>query len=137
MQPISTKSQWAGRSISGLSTLFLLVDAVMKLFQPPVVVETTKQLGYSESVIIGLGVVLLTSTLLYAVPRTSILGAVLLTGYLGGAVASQVRIGAPVFNVVFAVMVGVLLWGGLWLRDRHLREMLPLRKRLEAASTAQ
>ena len=124
---ISSKRQWAGRIMSGLPALFLVVDGGMKLFKPPVVVEATKQLGYPESVIVGLGSVLLASTLLYLVPRTSILGAVLLTGYLGGAVATQVRVGAPLFNIVFPVVLGVILWGGLWLRDSHLREMLPLR----------
>lgn len=108
--------------MSGLPALFLLLDAGMKLFKLPVVVETTKQLGYPESVITGISLVLLASTLLYVISRSSVLGAVLLTGYLGGAVASQVRIGAPVFNVVFAVIVGVLLWGGLWLPDRHARD---------------
>ena len=131
MQPsnhsISSKRLWAGRVMSGLPALFLLVDGGMKLFKPVVVLEATKQLGYPESVIVGLGLALLTSTLLYLVPRTSILGAVLLTGYLGGAVATQVRVGAPLFNIVFPVILGVLLWGGLWLRDRRLGEMLPLR----------
>jgi hypothetical protein len=116
---------WAGRIISGLPTLFLLVDAAMKLFKPPVVVEATKQLGYPDSVIVGLGLVLLACTLLYVVPGTSTLGAILLTGYLGGAVASQVRVGAP-SNAAFAVIVGVLLWAGLWLRDRRVQEIMPL-----------
>jgi uncharacterized membrane protein len=78
-------------------------------------------------VIFGLGLTLLTSTLLYLFPRTSVLGAILLTGYLGGAVATHVRVSGPVFNIVFAVIVGALLWGGLWLRDNQLREILPLR----------
>ena len=111
--------------MSGLPALFLLVDGVMKLFKPPIVVEATVELGYPESVIVGLGVTLLTSTLLYLIPRTSILGAILLSGYLGGAVATHVRVGGPIFNIVFAVIVGALLWGGLWLRDGQLREMLP------------
>ncbi len=118
---------WAGRIMSGLPALFLLVDGVMKLFKPPIVVQATVELGYPESVIVGLGVTLLTSTLLYLIPRTSMLGAILLTGYLGGAVATHVRVGGPIFNIVFAVIVGALLWGGLWLRDGQLREMLPLR----------
>lgn len=120
---------WAGRIMSGLPAQFLLVDAGMKLFKPPAVVEATVKLGYPESVIAGLGLVLLASTLLYVVPHTSILGAVLLTGYLGGAVASQVRVGAILFNVVFAIVLDALLWSGLWLRDRRLREMLPMRTR--------
>ena len=113
--------------MSGLPALFLLVDGVMKLFKPPIVVQATVELGYPESVIVGLGVTLLTSTLLYLIPRTSMLGAILLSGYLGGAVATHVRVGGPIFNIVFAVIVGALLWGGLWLRDGQLREMLPLR----------
>lgn len=124
---ISSKRLWAGRIMSGLPTLFLLVDGGMKLFKPPVVLEATKQLGYPESAIVGIGLLLLVSTLLYLVPRTSILGAVLLTGYLGGAVATQVRVGAPLFNIIFPVILGILLWGGLWLRDSHVREMLPQR----------
>jgi hypothetical protein len=124
---ISTKRLWAGRIMSGLPTLFLLVDGGMKLYKPRVVVETTVQMGYPESAIVGIGVALLLSTLLYLLPRTAILGAILLTGYLGGAVASHVRIGAPVFNVLFPVIVAVLLWGGLWLRDRRLQQILPLR----------
>lgn len=126
---MTTRSLWTGRVLSGLASLFLLMDAGMKLLRLPVVVETTKQLGYPESVISGLGVVLLASTLLYLVPRTAILGAILLTGYLGGAVATHVRIGAPVFNMVFAVTLGVLLWVGIWLRDADLRDLLPLRNR--------
>jgi len=126
-QSVSSTSLWAGRIMSGLPALFLLVDGVMKLFTPPVVVQATVELGYPESVIFGLGVTLFVSTLLYLIPRTSVLGAILLTGYLGGAVATHVRVGGPLFNVVFAVIVGALLWGGLWLRDGQLREMLPLR----------
>ena len=120
---------WAGRIIGGLPALFLLTDGAMKLFKPDVVVEATKQLGYPESAIVGLGLVLLACTLLYLIPGTAVLGAVLLTGYLGGAAASQVRVGAPPFNVVFAVTVGVLLWAGLWLRDRLVQQVLPLRHR--------
>jgi len=126
-QSVSSTHLWAGRIMSGLPALFLLVDGVMKLFKPPVVVQATVELGYPESVIFGFGVTLFVSTLLYLIPRTSVLGAILLTGYLGGAVATHVRVGGPLFNVVFAVIVGALLWGGLWLRDGQLREMLPLR----------
>ncbi len=124
---ISSTHLWAGRIMSGLPALFLLVDGIMKLFKPAVVVQATVELGYPESVIVGLGVTLLTSTLLYLISRTSVLGAILLTGYLGGAVATHVRMGGPIFNIIFAVIVGTLLWGGLWLRDGQLREMLPLR----------
>ncbi len=122
---ISKTPLWTGRIVSGLAVSFLLFDGVMKLVQPTVVVESTRQLGYPESDIAGIGIVLLVCTLLYIFPRTSILGAILLTGYLGGAVASQVRVGAGWFNVMFAVMIGVLVWGGLWLRDIRVRTLLP------------
>jgi DoxX-like family len=100
----------------------------MKLLKPPVVVQATLKLGYPESAIVGIGIALLAGTLLYLIPRTAILGAVLLTGYLGGAVATNVRVGAPVFNIVFPMIFSALLWGGLWLRDPRLRELLPLRE---------
>jgi hypothetical protein len=125
---ISNKQLWAGRIFTGLPGLFLLMDAAMKLFKPTLVVRATVQLGYAESVIISLGIVLLASTLLYLIPRTALLGAVLLTGYLGGAVATNVRVGGPLFNITFPVFLGALLWGGLWLRDQRLRELLPLRR---------
>jgi len=126
---ISNKRLWASRIMSGLPALFLLVDGGMKLFKPPVVVEATVQLGYPESAIVGIGVVLLICTILYLIPRTAILGAILLTGYLGGAVATQVRVSAVLFNIIFPVVVGALLWGGLWLRDRELHDLLPVRVR--------
>lgn len=124
-QTISKKIVWTGRLVSGVAVLFFLVDSVIKLVKPAVVVEAPAQLGYPESDIAGIGMVLLACTLLYVVPRTSILGAILLTGYLGGAVASQVRAGNGWFNVLFAIMFGCLVWGGLWLRDSRLRALLP------------
>ena len=122
---ILKKHLWTGRVLSGLAVLFLLVDGAMKLWKPTVVVEANQQLGYPESDIVGIGVVLLICTLLYILPRTSILGAVLLTGYLGGAVASQVGVGNGWFNVVFPVMLGAIVWSGLWLRDIRVRTWLP------------
>jgi hypothetical protein len=122
---VTKKQLWAGRIIGALPALFLLVDGGMKLVKPAPVVEATVQLGYPESVIFGLGIVLLACTILYLVPRTSILGAILLTGYLGGAVATHVRIGNSLFSVFFPVILGVLVWGGLWLRDDRLRALLP------------
>ena len=124
-QVISKKLLWTGRIVSGLTVLFFLVDGVMKLLKPVAVVEATRQLGFPESDIVGIGVLLLTCTLLYIFPRTSILGAIVLTGYMGGAVASQVRVGAGWFNVAFAVVFGVLVWAGLWLRDIRVRNLLP------------
>jgi len=118
----------AGYILSELSSLFLLFDGIMKLFKPAVVVNGTVELGYSESVIIPLGIVLTAITIFYIVPRTAVLGAVLLTGYLGGAVATHVRVGAGAFPIVFPVIVGALVWGGLYLRDARIAELLPLRK---------
>jgi hypothetical protein len=109
--------------LSGLATLFLLMDAAMKLVRAKPAVEGTVQLGYPEGVVFGLGLLLLICTLLYIIPRTAVLGAILLTGYLGGAVATQVRVGNPLFShVLFAVYVGIVVWGGLFLRDRRVRE---------------
>jgi hypothetical protein len=126
--PVSKKALWAGRVISALPVLFLLMDGVMKLFKPAIVVETTVKLGYSDAVILPLGIVLLTCTVLYVIPRTSVLGAILLTGYLGGAVATHVRVGEGWFSVSFPIIVAVLLWGGLFLRDAGVRALIPLRK---------
>ena len=127
--PLSKGRLWAARIMSGLPALFLLVDAVGKLVRPAPVVEGTLQLGYPESVILGLGIVLLACTVLYIIPRTAILGAILLTGYLGGAVATHVRVGSPLFShILFPVYLGVLIWGGLYLRDERLRAMFPLRR---------
>lgn len=132
---LSEKRLWTGRILTGLSGAFFIFDAVMKLFKPPFVVQATLQLGYPESAIVGIGVALLASTLLYLLPRTSILGAVLLTGYLGGAVASNVRAQQPLFNVVFPVIFACIAWGGLWLRDARLGELLPLRVVTGSAKT--
>lgn len=114
---------WAGRVISGLPALFLLVDGAMKLVKPAVVVDATVKLGYSESAIIPIGVVLIVCTILYLIPKTSVLGAILLTGYLGGAVATHVRVNEGVFPIVFPVIFGVLLWLGLYLRNPKLRAL--------------
>ena len=119
----SPAAVWGGRIVSALAALFLFVDGAMKLVKPAVVVKATRDLGYPEAQITGIGVVLLLSTLLYVLPRTAILGAILLTGYLGGAIASQVRAEAPVFNVVFAFLFACLVWLGLWLRDLRVRAL--------------
>ncbi len=123
--PVSKKRLWAGRILTALVVLFLLVDSAIKVMKAQVAVEGTVKLGYPASVLVGLGVVLLVSTLLYAIPQTSFLGAILLTGYLGGAVATHVRVSDPLFNVLFPVFVGVMIWGGLFLRDNRLRALLP------------
>src|SRR5262245_34372542 len=100
---VSNGTLWGGRVMSAVPALFLFVDGAMKLVKPAVVVETTVQLGYPESVILGLGVVLLACTALYVIPRTAVLGAILLTGYLGGAVATHVRVGDGLFPMIFPV----------------------------------
>lgn len=125
--PVSKKSLWAGRITSALPVLFLLIDGVMKLVKPAPVVEATVRLGYPESVIVGLGIVLIACTMIYVIPRTSVLGAILLTGYLGGATATHVRVGDQLFAILFPGIVSVLIWGGLYLRDDRLRALLPLR----------
>jgi hypothetical protein len=121
---VSKGTLWAGRIISGLPVLFLLVDGAMKLVKPAPVVEATVGLGYPESVIVPIGVVLIVCTILYLIPKTSVLGAILLTGYLGGAVATHVRTGESLFSIIFPVVFGVLLWLGLYLRDSRLRALL-------------
>jgi hypothetical protein len=128
-QSIKTRRPWAGYVISGLPALFLLVDALGKFVKPAPVVEGTLALGYPENVILPLGIILLISTLLYLIPQTSVLGAILITGYLGGAVATHVRIGNPLLtHTLVPVYLGVLIWLGLYLRDVRLRALVPLRR---------
>ena len=120
---------WAGRVLSGLAALFLLVDGGMKLAGAQVVTVTMAQLGWPSDLPMArlLGALTVGATLLYLLPRSAVLGALLLTAYLGGAVATHVRIGNPLFShVLFGVYLGVMLWGGLWLRDPRLRALLPL-----------
>lgn len=120
------KQLWTGRIVSAIPVLFLLMDGGMKLFKPSFVVKATTELGFPESTIIGIGGVLLASVILHLIPRTSFLGALLITAYLGGAVASKVRVGTPVLDVAFALIVACLLWGGFWLREARVRSILPL-----------
>ena len=115
---------WVSYIMSTLPVLMLLFSGIMKLVKPPSVTEGFAHLGYDESVALGLGVVELLATLLYIFPRTSVLGAILLTGYLGGATATHLRIGEP-FHM--AILLGVFVWGGLYLRDERLRLLIPLR----------
>jgi hypothetical protein len=119
----------AGWVMSGLVIAFLLMDATMKLLALPVVLQAQAELGFQgEGMARGLGVILLVCTVLYAVPQTAVLGAIMLTGYLGGAVAVKLRVGDPLFtHILFGVYVGILVWGGLYLREARLRQILPLR----------
>jgi hypothetical protein len=125
----SKKRLWASWIIGGLPALFLLLDASMKFVKPAAVIEGSLKVGFPESTLVGIGIALLLSTLLYLVPRTAVLGAILLTGYLGGAVATNVRVVGTVFNIVFPIVFAALLWGSIWLRDRRLQDLLPVRAR--------
>jgi hypothetical protein len=125
---ISKSSKWVSYVVTALPVLFLLMDGVMKLFKPAFVVDATTQLGYQENTIVPLGIVLVTCTVLYLIPTTSVLGAILLTGYLGGAVATHVRVEGGAFPILFPVIWGALVWGGLYLRDTRLRALIPLRR---------
>jgi hypothetical protein len=119
---------WTGRIMSGLVIAFMLLDGAMKLVPLDVVVTTSEQMGIPGNLARTLGVIGLICTVLYAVPRTSVLGAVLLTGYLGGAIASHLRLGDPIFtHTLFGLYLGLLAWGGLYLRDARLRALIPLR----------
>ena len=125
---VSKKALWAGRTISNVIVLLLVLDGVMKFFKPKPVVDAFAHLGIPIELDFAIGTLLLLCTLLYAVPATSILGAILLTGYLGGAVMSHLRAGDPLFtHVLFPTYLGSLIWLGLYLRDRRLRVLVPLR----------
>lgn len=128
---ISKGARWSGRIMSGIVVLFLLLDGGMKLVPLQIVTETSAQLGLPTDVSFAgmLGVLTLGGTILYALPGTSILGAILLTGYMGGAMATHLRIGSPLLShTLFGLYLGVLVWGGLYLRDERVRRLIPLRR---------
>jgi len=122
---VSKKRLWAGRVISALPVLLLVFSGIIKLAKPPIVVDGLTRLGYPESLALGVGIVELACTAVYVVPRTSIFGAILLTAYLGGATVTHVRIGDPFFG---PVILGVLVWVGLYLREGRLSALVPLRR---------
>ena len=124
LAPVSKKMLWISRIISAVPVLMLLMSAGMKLAQPPAVLEGMAHLGFSAKQAFGLFFLEIACTILYLIPRTAILGAILLTGYLGGATASHVRVGDPFYG---PVILGMLLWLGLYLRELRLRPLLPLR----------
>ncbi|HET6158394.1 MAG TPA: DoxX family protein [Dongiaceae bacterium] len=127
----SKAARWAGYVMSGLVILFLLLDGGIKLVPLEIVTETSAQLGLPTTVGFArtLGILTLIGIVLYAVPRTSVLGAILLTGYLGGAIATHLRVGSPLFShVLFGFYLGLLIWGGLYLRNERLRQLIPFRR---------
>ncbi len=126
----NTRGRLAGRVITGLAAAFLLMDASMKVFAVQAAVEGTTELGYPAGTVVPIGLIQAACLALFLVPRTAVLGAMLLTAYLGGAVATHVRLGNPLFShMLFPVYIGVLVWAGLWLRDDRVRALLPLRRR--------
>jgi hypothetical protein len=132
--PPSNAALWGGRVVSGLVILFLLFDGAIKLVPLPMVTEAMDQLGYPANLARALGVLTLICTVLYAIPRTSILGVILLTGLLGGAIATQLRVGSPIFtHLLFGLYLGLMVWGGLFLRDSRLRTLIPLRRQPDPA----
>ena len=125
----SNKTLWTARVVRGIVVLFLLMDAAIHLAQPAPVVQAMNQLGFPLSVTLTIGIIELVCTVLYVIPATSIIGALLLTGYLGGAVAAHMRVGNPVFEAyIFPTLVGALLWGGLLLVDPRLRALAGARR---------
>ena len=125
---VSTKL-WVGRGLSTVAVLFLLMDTIMKVLKLPPAIEGTVQLGYPESTVMVIGLIELVCLVLYVLPATAVLGAVLFTGYLGGAIATHVRIGSPLStHTLFPVYVAALVWAGLFLRDDRLRMFLPVRR---------
>ncbi|MGH9586044.1 MAG: DoxX family protein [Acidobacteriaceae bacterium] len=125
---VSKKSSWAGRILSILIVLFMLFDGISKVMKPASVVQGFAQAGWPASLAVTVGVIALVCAVLYAIPSTSILGAILLTGYLGGATASNLRIGMPMIIVFAPVIVGVLAWVALYLRDARLRVLVPVKR---------
>ena len=123
--PVSKTKLWAGRIISALVALSLVFSGVMKLLKPAPVLQGFAHFGYPESLILGIGILEIACAIVYLIPRTSVLGAILVTGYLGGATATNVRVGDPSSYVT--VILGVLAWGGLYLREDRLRALIPLR----------
>ena len=125
---VTNKALWTGRALSGLAILFLVFDGVTKVLKVTQVMEASAQLQFPPWTIPVIGALLLFCTLIYAIPQTSVLGAVLLTGYLGGAVASQLRVGNPLFaETLFPIYFAVVVWAGLLLRESRLRALIPLR----------
>ena len=128
LAPTSTPQVWAARTLSTLVVLFMLFDSIIHLLKPAPVVDAFTRLGYPLSASVGIGIVELLCLIAYAIPRTAPLGAVLLTGVVGGAIATHIRAGSPPFEAyIFPAILGLMIWGGVWLRDPGLRAIFPLR----------
>jgi uncharacterized membrane protein YphA (DoxX/SURF4 family) len=122
---VSKKALWIGYVLSALPVLLFLFSGAMKLVKPPAVIEGFAHLGLPEKLALGLGILEITCTILYVIPRTAVFGAILLTGYLGAAILTHLRVGEPIF---MPIIIGVSVWSGLFLRDPRLRALIPLRR---------
>jgi uncharacterized membrane protein (UPF0182 family) len=129
LESVSKGRLWTGRIISALVVLFLLFDSITKVLKVRAVIEASAQLGFPVSAIVTIGVILLVCTVLYVIPQTAVLGTILLTGFLGGAVAANIRIGNPIFNTLFPIIFAALAWTGIFLREPRLSTLIPFRKR--------
>ena len=125
--PVSKGRLWTGRIISAVVVLFLLFDSITKVMKVRAVMEASAQLGYPVNAIVTIGIILLVCTVFYIIPRTAVLGAILLTGYLGGAVAANLRIGTSMFNTLFPIVFAALAWTGIFLRESRLGALIPFR----------
>jgi len=125
--PVSKGRLWTGRIISAVVVLFLLFDSITKVMKVRAVMEASAQLGYPANTIFTIGIILLVCTVLYVIPQTAVLGAILLTGYLGGAVAANLRIGSAIFNTFFPIVFAALAWTGIFLRESRLGALIPFR----------
>lgn len=124
---VSKGALWTSYFLEGLIVLFLLFDALTKLFKVPAVVQAAGRLGFSVHEIVGVGITLLICTILYVIPQTSVFGALLLTAYFGGAVATQSHIGSHAYEILFPVLFGILVWLPIFIRDHRVRHLIPLR----------
>ena len=125
--PVSKGRLWTGRIITAVVVLFLLFDSITKVMKVRAVIEASAQLGYPANTIFTIGIILLVCTVLYVIPQTAVLGAILLTGYLGGAVAANLRIGSAIFNTFFPIVFAALAWTGIFLRESRLGALIPFR----------
>jgi hypothetical protein len=127
--PIASRlTFWGGHTLTTFAALFLAFSGIIKLMNHPEAIKGTTQFGFPASYVVGIGVLEMVCLVLYLIPRTAVLGAILMTGYLGGAVATHLRAGGPMFNLIFPVLIGVLVWGGLFLRESRLRALMPVRR---------